>query len=81
VLKLDTWKTLQTWEQAVGEGVRKVVSTHALSQPGNHVLKIWMVTPGVVLQRVVIDAGGVRPSYLGPPESPLVRDGVLRAAP
>jgi hypothetical protein len=34
------------------------------------VLKYWYVTPGVVLERIVIDAGGLKPSYLGPPESP-----------
>ena len=28
-----------------------------------------MITHGVVLERIVIDAGGVRPSYLGPPEN------------
>jgi hypothetical protein len=28
-----------------------------------------MVDPGVALQRVLVDAGGLRPSYLGPPES------------
>ena len=72
VLKLDTWQTNQTWEAAVANGVRRVLSRHPVGKPGTHVLKIWMLTPGVVLQRVILDAGGVRPSYLGPIESPRV---------
>jgi hypothetical protein len=74
-IRLGTWTTLQTWEAAVADGVRRITSRHTLAEPGRHVLKIWMVTPGVVLERIVIDAkpgapgkpGGVRPSYLGPP--------------
>ena len=31
-----------------------------------------MLDPGVVLDRVVLDAGGLRPSYLGPPETRVV---------
>ena len=69
ILKLDTWSTLQTWERAVSDGVRRVTSRHHIEQPGHHVLKFWMVTPGVVLARVIVDTGGIRPSYLGPPES------------
>lgn len=68
VLKLDTYAK-ENWERAVAENIRRVTSTHTVAQSGKHTLKVWLVTPGVVLERVVIDAGGVRSSYLGPPES------------
>jgi hypothetical protein len=69
IVKLDTWASNQTWDRAVADGVRRVTTKHRLEKPGNHVLKFWLVTPGVVLERIVIDCGGVRPSYMGPPES------------
>jgi hypothetical protein len=57
------------WEEAVTDNCRRVCSTHTIGQPGYHTLKIWMVDPAVVVQKVVVDTGGVKPSYLGPPES------------
>jgi hypothetical protein len=57
------------WEKIVGDNARYARTTHTLAQPGYHILKYWMVDPGVVLQKVVVDLGGVKPSYLGPPES------------
>ena len=57
------------WEQTVKDSIRVVKTDQVLTQPGAHTLKVWMVDPGVVLQRLVVDTGGVRPSYLGPPES------------
>jgi hypothetical protein len=57
------------WEQTVKDNVRKVKTTFTLERPGPHILKFWMVDPGVVLQKLVVNLGGVRPSYLGPPES------------
>jgi len=65
----------EPWGTAVGDGVRRVTSTHTLGTPGRHTLKVWAITPGVVYERIVIDTGtakapGVRPSYLGPVESP-----------
>ena len=60
---------VRDWEESVKDSVRKTKSTHAIAQPGHHTLKFWMVDPGVVLQKLVLDLGGVKPSYLGPPES------------
>jgi len=62
-------RSTEAWSTAVKDGVRKSSSTHQIAAPGYHTLKIWMVDPAVVLQKLVIDLGGVRPSYLGPPES------------
>ena len=57
------------WETTVKNNSRTSKSTHTLDQPGYHTLKFWMIDPGVVLQKIVVNTGGVRPSYLGPPES------------
>ena len=57
------------WEKVAGDNARTVRSKHTLEKPGYHTLKYWMVDPGVVLQKIVVDCGGVKPSYLGPPES------------
>jgi hypothetical protein len=66
MLRVGTKVNSPDWETAVGEGVRKLVSQHAITAPGVHTLKVWYVDPGVVVERAVIDMGGVRPSYLGP---------------
>src|SRR6185503_3681879 len=60
------------WEESVKDSVRKVKSSHTISTPGSHTLKIWMVDPAVVVQKILVDCGGLKPSYLGPPESPQV---------
>jgi hypothetical protein len=57
------------WEKCVGDNARHARTTHTLTKSGYHTLKIWMVDPGVVLEKLVVNLGGVKPSYLGPPES------------
>src|SRR6266704_1673161 len=61
--------SVEAWGTSVKDSVRKVRSTHLLAKSGYHTLKVWMVDPGVVLQKLVVNLGGVKPSYLGPPES------------
>jgi hypothetical protein len=59
----------ERWETSVKDGVRVGISEHNIKEAGHHTLKFWAVDPGVVLQKLVVDLGGVKPSYLGPPES------------
>jgi GH35 family endo-1,4-beta-xylanase len=62
------------WDKMVADNIRIAISRHHIAKPGAHVLKFYLVDPGVVLQRLVIDAGGAKPCYLGPPESPTAPD-------
>ena len=50
------------------EAIIKSFTEHELSK-GKHVLRFRILDPGIVLQKIVLDTGGLKPSYLGPPES------------
>ena len=63
------WEYPEWWNNSVTDHIRIKQSAHTVSNSGKHTLRIWMIDPGVVFQKIVIDAGGLKPSYLGPPES------------
>jgi hypothetical protein len=57
------------WQKNVEDEARTVSAKVQIPSSGYHTLKVWMVDPGITLQKIVIDLGGLKPSYLGPPES------------
>jgi hypothetical protein len=57
------------WDRWAANNIILKTSSHYFSKPGKHTIKFWMVNPGVVLQKLVVDLGGVKQSYLGPPET------------
>jgi hypothetical protein len=60
----------KAWEKTVSDGATVLVSRHQIAQPGKHTLKFWALDSGLVLQKLVVNTGGQKPSYLGPPETP-----------
>lgn len=62
--------TDEQWEEAVKHGLRIGRSRHQV-KAGPSKIRIYMVDSGVTLQRIIVDTGGLKPSYLGPPESPV----------
>ncbi len=63
-----------TWQHNVLDNTTTATTQHTLAAAGAHKLKIYMTDPGVLLEKIVVDAGGLRPSYLGPPETRVVAD-------
>lgn len=60
------------WEEIVANEVREVKIKVKLGKEGSHVLRVFGITSGIVLERVMIDLGGIAArghSYLGPVES------------
>lgn len=58
------------WEESVRSEMRSATSQHTIANAGEHRVRIYALDPGLTLGRLVINTGGLRPSYLGPQESP-----------
>lgn len=67
-VNISTAADSKAWGEAVSDNIRKLITRHHITQSGIHTVKYWMVDPGVVLQKIVVNTGGLKPSYLGPPE-------------
>jgi len=51
------------------EHVIHSTTEHRILKPGRHTLRFRVLDPGIVLQKILINTGGLKPSYLGAPES------------
>lgn len=67
------WTYPKWWNDAVTDNIMKqTVLTKTLS-PGRHTIRYWMVDPGLVLQKIVLQkAGSETQTYLGPPQSKIL---------
>lgn len=59
----------ESWSRSVANNAHLRSSRHVVSSPGTHTLKLWLIDPALVFQKITIHTEGAAPSYLGPPES------------
>jgi hypothetical protein len=69
IVNIHQNKSPRAWERSVADNIIKTTSHHKIVKPGVQTIHIWRIDPGVVVQKVVVDRGGLKPSYLGPPQS------------
>ena len=63
------YQTDPAWRRSVADNIKIFKTAVNFKKSGRHTLKYWMINPGVVLQKLVLDLGGLKPSFLGPPET------------
>ena len=69
IIDLTADMSSATWEETARTDVRTSRSEHVFNKPGARKLRVYSLDPGVTLQKIMIDTGGLLPSYLGPQES------------
>jgi len=63
--KYDT-KLLEKWQ---AQRINETITTHLFQSAGKHTIRFRVLDPGIVLQKIIIDTGNLKKSYLGAPES------------
>ena len=61
--------SLGKWQ---GERIIRSATKMRIGPAGEHTLRIRALEPGIVIEKILLDFGGLKPSYLGAPESPYV---------
>lgn len=69
IVDFQTSGRSEQWKQNVLKNASVQSAKQIVNKAGKHTLKIWMVDPGVMLDQILIDLGGWKPSYAFPKET------------
>ncbi|MCC8019155.1 MAG: glycosyl hydrolase 115 family protein [Rikenellaceae bacterium] len=69
VVNINGEYDIRQMEQWQARSVNSTSTYHSLDA-GRHTLRFRPLDAGLVLQKIIVDLGGLQPSYLGPPETP-----------
>jgi len=69
IVDFETQLRNEKWKQNVQRNQSEDITKHFIAKSGKHTLRIWIIDTGVFLDKVVIDFGGLKKSYMGPQET------------
>ncbi len=72
-MDVPDWKYPDWFNDAASNKIITKKIKLKVNNQGQHTLKYYMIDSGVVLQKLVVDNGGLKPSYLGPEESKMMK--------
>ncbi|MDR0749837.1 MAG: glycosyl hydrolase 115 family protein [Tannerellaceae bacterium] len=61
-----------------GQRIIQSISKMKINSTGNHTLRVRALEAGIVFEKIILNFGGLKPSYLGAPESPYVNTHPLK---
>jgi len=61
-----TKENSDAWLENVIRNCKVNITSINIDKPGKHILRVLCADPGVIIQKIVIDMGGLKKSYLGP---------------
>ena len=65
----SSFEYAQAWYENVLKNCAVKKTTLHIDRPGKHTVKILCGDPGLVIQKIVLDFGGMKRSYAGPPST------------
>ncbi|WP_277510997.1 glycosyl hydrolase 115 family protein [Ereboglobus sp. PH5-5] len=65
----SSFEYAKDWYENVLRNCAIKKTTLHISKPGRHTLRVICGDPGIVLQKIVIDLGGMKRAYMGPPST------------
>lgn len=69
IVDFQTFGRSDEWKENVLRNAAIATADQIVDRAGKHTLKIWMIDPGVLLDKVLIDLGGWKNSYDFPKET------------
>ncbi|MCK5747818.1 MAG: glycosyl hydrolase 115 family protein, partial [Oricola sp.] len=69
VVNVNADASEEAWDESVANYAHQRTSRHEISSAGAHTLKLWLIDPALVFEKITIRSGETPQSYLGPPQS------------